>query len=580
VFVALLVIWCAVLQQRSRPGAIGGTYRRWTAGLALLSITAVVGSLVGSTTLVRGGEPRLVLRERKVPPVDLIKLPSPLEGFRRYRELGVANRVLFTISGLHANDRLRLATMDDYDGVVWRVQGGPESSQASGFFQRVGERIPSPRGTGEVRAVTVTVKGYKDIWLPTLGDLTRIRFQGARGTKLSEGLRYNLATGTAVYPGGLSAGDGYRAAMTVARSSTSIASGDADPTVAKTRVADIDVLDKAVEILTRAADPDASPLEQARLIERHFRGHGGDHLGYLSDGVPIDKVPSLAGHSAPRMSDFLDPRRSYYIGDEEQYASAMALMAVHLGLPARVVMGFKPKVTGPVTNVRAKDVTAWVEVAIAGHGWVVLDPTPTNRRPPPTDVQHTPPPDHLFPTPPVTTPDVAAPSGGGSGGTNRCSEGCDVPGAPIHIPTWAKAAGSVVLFPALLIGGSTGVMAGLKWRRRKRRRTSGGPSNQVAAGWMEVCDVARDLGDVVPDRATRRELAVLISRPGVSSLASRADTVLFSGIPVAHETANQYWSEVDTLREAMLGSTGLFARWRATINPTSLRRGRSQRSTR
>jgi 8-oxo-dGTP pyrophosphatase MutT (NUDIX family) len=66
------------------------------------------------------------------------------------------------------------------------------------------------------------------------------------------------------------------------------------------------------------------------------------------------------------------------IGDEEQYASAFALMARSLGYPARVVMGFAPEVPdgGGTVTVTGDDVTAWVEVAFDGVGWVPFAPTP------------------------------------------------------------------------------------------------------------------------------------------------------------------------------------------------------------
>lgn len=77
------------------------------------------------------------------------------------------------------------------------------------------------------------------------------------------------------------------------------------------------------------------------------------------------------------------------VGDSEQYASAMALMARDLGLPSRVVLGFLPKnEDGEITDARTEktsgngtkieftgnDVTAWVETNCrAGMGGVLSD---------------------------------------------------------------------------------------------------------------------------------------------------------------------------------------------------------------
>ncbi len=78
------------------------------------------------------------------------------------------------------------------------------------------------------------------------------------------------------------------------------------------------------------------------------------------------------------------------VGDDEQYAVAMALMARQLGIPARVVMGFYPgeddnaaRGSLPVTGTMAH---VWVEVPFEGAGWVTFDPTPDRDRTPQTTV--------------------------------------------------------------------------------------------------------------------------------------------------------------------------------------------------
>ena len=62
-----------------------------------------------------------------------------------------------------------------------------------------------------------------------------------------------------------------------------------------------------------------------------------------------------------------------------QFATAMAVMARHVGMPARVGVGYLPGVFNPMTGaftVRAGDAHAWVEVHFRDNGWVVFDPTP------------------------------------------------------------------------------------------------------------------------------------------------------------------------------------------------------------
>ena len=68
------------------------------------------------------------------------------------------------------------------------------------------------------------------------------------------------------------------------------------------------------------------------------------------------------------------------IGNDEQYASAMAVAAQDAGLPARVVLGFVvPDDSGVI---KGTDVHAWVEVKLRRAGWVTFDPTPDKSRTP------------------------------------------------------------------------------------------------------------------------------------------------------------------------------------------------------
>ena len=83
-----------------------------------------------------------------------------------------------------------------------------------------------------------------------------------------------------------------------------------------------------------------------------------------------------ATHADP-IVDFLTHNR---VGHCEYFASAMALMARSLGIPARVASGFRVHERNPVGGfhvVRARDAHAWVEAWVDG-AWVTFDPTPPN----------------------------------------------------------------------------------------------------------------------------------------------------------------------------------------------------------
>ncbi|MBI2935931.1 MAG: transglutaminase domain-containing protein [Chloroflexi bacterium] len=82
----------------------------------------------------------------------------------------------------------------------------------------------------------------------------------------------------------------------------------------------------------------------------------------------------------PRNADGVDhflftTRRAY----SDYFASAMAVMARAVGIPARVAAGYAPGTFDPETKlyvVRDSDSHAWTEVFFPGYGWVAFEPTP------------------------------------------------------------------------------------------------------------------------------------------------------------------------------------------------------------
>src|SRR5690606_9212094 len=63
-------------------------------------------------------------------------------------------------------------------------------------------------------------------------------------------------------------------------------------------------------------------------------------------------------------------------GHCELFATAAALLFRELGMPSRVVAGFRVYPTGEVLTARNTDAHAWVEVWVKGKGWVPVDPSP------------------------------------------------------------------------------------------------------------------------------------------------------------------------------------------------------------
>jgi hypothetical protein len=76
------------------------------------------------------------------------------------------------------------------------------------------------------------------------------------------------------------------------------------------------------------------------------------------------------------LADFLFERKK---GHCEYFSSSMVVMLRSLGIPSRVVNGFRSDEFNDLTEnyvVRAKDAHSWVEAYFPGYGWVHFDPTP------------------------------------------------------------------------------------------------------------------------------------------------------------------------------------------------------------
>lgn len=110
-----------------------------------------------------------------------------------------------------------------------------------------------------------------------------------------------------------------------------------------------------------------------------------------SSGNDFDKAAALENYLKTRFGYTLelpqtavkDPIANFLFerkqGHCEYFASSMAVMLRTLGIPSRVVTGFRSDEFNDLTGnyvVRAKDAHAWVEAYFPGYGWQTFDPTP------------------------------------------------------------------------------------------------------------------------------------------------------------------------------------------------------------
>jgi hypothetical protein len=540
------------------PGVLRRPPGRRLIGTATVVGAAVVLGAVSGAALSPPPRDRFVLREKVEPPFQPLDFSSPLAGFRHYSKLE-ADRTIFTVTGLKADERLRLATMDSYDGHVWNVAGSQVATDGSGSFELVGGSFPAPplvRGGGD-QTVSVRVGDYDDVWIPTTGYTRRLQLTGPQGGALDgaledggrQGLRYNAATGATVLLDGLAKGDTVRV---IAETQRDVPDDDKLRSVPPARIAqgpiagipDV-VAAKAVEFAGKAK----SAIGQLRNIEQTLHTKG-----YLSHGTSSDTVASVAGHGADRMEQLLSG--TVMVGDDEQYASAMALMARSLHYPARVVMGFAPKVpddadpSRPV-KVTGHDVSAWVEVAFQGVGWVPFSPTPTQ-----TDV-----PQALNPRPQTEPqPQVRQPPRSNDDENDlvtnvQIDDGKKNDTGLLGLPGWVVGVGLGVLIPLAIVLLPAFAFALLKARRMRRRRAAVRAPDAAAGAWLELVDRLDELGFATPGPATRvrtagafdEQLQAMVPASAVGTLeplARRTDELVFARDEAPPGEVEIVWREV------------------------------------
>lgn len=564
VFTALTIAWVSARHHRNRAVNRGSVSRsRLATATGLLLVSAVSGVFVGPRLPGADTSDRYVLRQDVEPPFDPLTEPSPLASYRNYTDQDVREDPVLTVVGLPDGARIRIAAMDSYSGTEWEVTG--DGSVVAGEYLRVGAEIPA-EGLGAPTGVEVEVHRPEGVWVPLAGDVTNLDFLGPRGDVLDDEVRVSIQTDTAAVPRELVAGDRYRfTAEFVDLPAQDILVET--PLDSRFRRDEGDP-DLPTEFVSRGAGwARDQPTPYAEVLAV---AEGLQEEGAYTDGGPEANPVSPPGHSLRRLLDFISIEQPF--GNGEQFAAAQGLLARALGIPVRVVMGFVHEEGGDEVTFRGEDIEAWIEVPVAGHGWVAVDGTPPEDQLPdpmkqPRSKTENPEPQPPPPTtipPPTSIPEELDPEEP----EEEDEEEDDAAG----IPGWVVAVLAAIAVPLVLLGVPALVIAALKRRRRIRRRTSGTPSERVAGSFTELVDYARDVGHPVPPRATRRELATVVGAPGAGPLADRADTAVFGPHDPSDDDVDAAWTASDDARAALAAELDRVARLRAAVNPTSLRR--------
>jgi hypothetical protein len=111
-----------------------------------------------------------------------------------------------------------------------------------------------------------------------------------------------------------------------------------------------------------------TPYEKAVRLQSWFQTGGHFHYSVTAPSTKNDSGSSSA------IVDFLQQKKGYCV----HFASAMAVMARALYIPARVAVGFLPgkQQADGWRVISSHDAHAWPELYFEGVGWVRFEPTP------------------------------------------------------------------------------------------------------------------------------------------------------------------------------------------------------------
>ncbi|WP_395243608.1 transglutaminaseTgpA domain-containing protein [Agromyces sp. MMS24-K17] len=503
---------------------------------------------------------RTVVRSEVQPPFVPRDALSPLAAFRTAFDPDVADRDMLAVAGLPAGAGLRIAVLDTYDGVIYSV-GGEGAAGLSGRFARLPYRLDQSAVAGDEVALAVRIEDYDDVWVPGIGRLERIEFEGTGAAAATEGFVYNDVTGTAAIGSGMLSGSRYRA-WSVAPVAVSDLAGFVPGTSVLPAMPAL-----PTELVTRLETWAPSTLEPGARLQALIAAIRAE--GYVSHGRP-DDAPSRAGHSLDRLVELVDTRPM--VGDGEQYAVLAALLAREIGFPARVVVGYLPD---PVEDavpaerrIRSDDLQAWIEVETADGAWQQVDPNPTSEDVPDREPDQPEPvtrPQTAVPPPEPRTPVEELDDEPGRGPDPDAEPADPWPAIAARI---AGIVGVVTVGVAVLLSPFAAIVLA-KARRRRIRRTAPTAVERVEGAWSEFADVAADFGYPVRATATRAEQAAAVGGLLPLALAAAVDRAVYAP-DRADGSDGEIWDAVGRLHDGFAGERSRLGRLRASVSLRSL----------
>jgi hypothetical protein len=570
---ALRAVAARTVTRRATP--VWLSIRRHLLSGALVVVALVAGLAIAPAAA--GWTDRSVLRDEVEPMIVVQQQPSPLAGYRSWFTAERVGETVVAIDGDPGDlERIRIATLDAYDGQDFHVAADERFT-----------RLPRAAGPGEGRIqLGITVgDAYRGIWVPAPAGLAQApSFSGSRADELADGFHVDAGGDAAITIAesggserGLVPGDRYSvlvdapakpAQLTDAQGGDSLLDADAHPALVEW--ADMQELPRTGAGYLELID---------RLRARGYLSHAllddeaaADWIAALKASEGYSFAPSYAGHSTARIEELFtslveQQRRAgadaapetlvAAVGDDEQFATAAALLARLWGFDSRVVLGARLPAADEVPGIPACDtvctganMTAWVEVRASGGDWVAVDVTPQFSHLPSLITEGEQLPEH------PTVPEQPHSEALDPPQAQSDSHDGEVPPEPV-----ASDALAIVLLVARIVGLSLLVLVLLllplivvlvvKGMRGKARRTAADPEVRLVGAWEELVDLYADHDIRMPADGTRVQAARSADRSAAVRLAAVVDSAVFAPHPPTAADAEQAWAVVDAERVAL-----------------------------
>ena len=585
------------LDTRAQPGPSG---RALTRPLVLGTLTLVVAAVVCALVIPQFSALKGAAKApTRTPPTVTVAPITPTVGLAELRGDTASNqapRTLFVVRmNKPSSGYLAAVDLDSYDGDIWSLQH---------TFEPTGGRVRLAAGTGQTsQAESEVVQHYQVVnapalpWMPYLDQPTSVS---------GVGVDFDNQSGMIIPTQPLENGQSY--SVTSAATSRTLATltpgqlrrlsagstrnaADSQPLAG----ADQSFDNVLTQLETETGVSSGATLTFLRAVEDDFRTNYRRVSTTAYAGTPT-KARTVTGGPTTRPdlygTSLADIQGAVFgsnkTGTPEQFATLVTLLARKLGIPARLVTGYRlsgPNAvatpTRPNTDYRVTnlDAWAWVEIYVPPLGWVVVDPTPTA-----TGSVHGPSPS-AAPTPTTVPPPqirtVVTPGNSGHAVAPRVNLNL---GRSSNLLLMILGG---VLILAILVGLVPVSVEAMKARRRRQRRSAADPGQQVEGAWLETLDVLYEARVTGLAPLTNSEVASVVDQrfgqtagAPAAVLATAASAVAFStSLTADADMSGRAWSQFETFRRALKSRQSGRERNRSRLRMAPRRRnGRTRRA--